>query len=101
MKDIILAIIVCNENFKGEYALKYLLGKTTQYDSFKKLINELQTSNFIAVETIGGLSTYSPTDNGINYINGKDLNTIIENVKIYFTKDEYFEDLKSYFNKLL
>jgi len=101
MKDIILALIVSNENFKGEYALKYLLGKTTQYNSFKKLIIELQTLNFIAIETKEGLSTYTATDNGINYIKSKELNTIIENVKIFFTKDEYFEDLKSYFNKLL
>ena len=99
MKDIILAIMILNENFKGEYALKYLLGKTTQYNSFKNLINELQTQNFITVETKGGLSSYFPTNDGINYIKSKDLNILIDNVKIFFTKDEYFEDLKSYFNK--
>jgi len=99
MKEKVLALIVLNENFRGEYVLTYLIGRTTENKKLKYIIDELNTSKFILVTTKDGLSFYMPTNKGVDYINSCNLDDLINNSKIYFSDIKYFDNLKSYFKK--
>jgi len=97
MKNFLLALIIHNRNFRSDYTLVYLLGKTSYKAEYRNCMNSLISDGLLSVKNANGLFVYEPTKMGEEIIAQKSINKIIQEVEPYFLSKEYFLKLHEFF----
>ena|SRR6218665_3566511 len=97
MEDLILALIVKNENFRGEYMFRQFIARTNAYSQFNDFIIILKNNELIIISNLNSIQSYSATKKGNSLVDEIGIEKIITESEPFFGKRSDYENLKHYF----